>query len=264
MALALVLHRSNRARFGTGLLLVMLLTATSPSAAEEIHIATASNFRNAMASLVRTFEQKSPHRVVPIYGSTGKHYAQIVNGAPFDAYFAADVNRPERLERDGIAIAGSRFTYATGALVLWSPQAGYVDPHGYVLESGTFRRLSMANPDLAPYGAAAQEVLEALGRWEALGPKLVLGENIGQAYLFVRSGNAELGFIARSQLAAAPPQDTGSLWQVPETLYHPIEQQAVLLRDSDAANAFMTFVRSAEAAEIIQENGYAAFNSDKP
>jgi len=233
-----------------------LLAITTPIAADEIHIATASNFRYAMTKLVDAFEQTSPHRVVPIYGSTGKHFAQIINGAPFDAFFAADASRPERLEQEGFAIPGSRFTYATGELVLWSPQAGYVDPLGRVLEEGSFRRLSMANPDLAPYGAAAQEVLESLGLWTEVSAKLVLGENIGQAYLFVRSGNAQLGFIARSQLVAATLEDPGSCWKIPENLYHPIDQQAILLRDSVAARNFVAFIRSAEAAGIIRANGY--------
>jgi molybdate transport system substrate-binding protein len=242
--------------------LTLLLAVAHRAAADEIRVATASNFRGAMTALARAFEETHRLEVVPIYGSTGKHYAQIVNGAPFDAFFAADALRPERLEREGLAVAGSRFTYATGILVLWSPREGFVDPEGLVLRSGRFRHLSIANPDLAPYGAAARDVLERLGLWAALGPRLVLGENVGQAFLFVSSGGAELGFVAGSQLVAGPDTRNGSTWRVPEDLYRPIEQQAVLLRESEAARAFLAFIRTAAAARIIGDHGYLPARTD--
>jgi len=245
-------------------LVLILALAVNAANAAELRVATASNFRNAMVALVREFEQASGHRAVPIYGSTGKLYAQIINGAPFDALFAADTLRPERLERDGLAVPGSRFTYARGRLVLWSPQADYVDEQGRVLEQKNFRRLAIANPELAPYGVAARDVLEALGLWQQLGQRLVQGENIGQAFLFVRSGNAELGFVAWSQLVSGPQPVEGSFWLVPENLYNPIEQQAVALTNTDATRAFLSFVRSTEAAGIIRDHGYATPESGRP
>jgi molybdate transport system substrate-binding protein len=246
------------------LLMILALALPGQSGADELRVATASNFRNAMVALVREFEQASGLPVEPVYGSTGKLYAQIINGAPFDALFAADTNRPERLEQDGLAVPGSRFTYARGRLVLWSPQAGYVDEQGRVLEQKNFRRLAIANPELAPYGAAARDVLEALGLWQQLGQRLVQGENIGQAFLFVRSGNAELGFVAWSQLVSGPQPVEGSFWLVPENLYTPVEQQAVALTDTDATRAFLSFVRSTEAAGIIRDHGYATPEGGRP
>jgi molybdate transport system substrate-binding protein len=234
-----------------------VLSLPGQSKAAEIRVATASNFRNAMSELVRVYEHETGQRVVAVYGSTGKHYAQIINGAPFEAFFAADARRPERLEEDGYALPGSRFTYATGKLVLWSPQPGYVDEKGHILKQAGFRHLAMANPRLAPYGAAAREVLESFGLWLKLGPKLVMGENIGQAFLFVQSRNAELGFVAWSQLVSNSSTAQGSFWRVPENLYRPIEQQAVLLKDSEASRTFMSFIRGQEAAKIIQAHGYA-------
>jgi len=243
---------------------VLLLALPGPCNAAELRVATASNFRNAMNALAPRFEQVSGHRVVPVYGSTGKHFAQIVNGAPFDAFFAADARRPERLEQEGFAVPGSRFTYARGRLVLWSPRADYVDGNGLVLGHENFRRLAIANPELAPYGAAAREVLEALGLWRQLAQRLVQGENVGQAFLFVRSGNAELGFIAWSQLVSGVKPVEGSFWMVPENLYNPVEQQALALTDTEATHTFMSFIRGPEAAGIIREHGYATPRSGVP
>jgi molybdate transport system substrate-binding protein len=194
--------------------------------------------------------------VTLIFGSTGKHYAQIRNGAPFDAFFAADRRRPELLEEEGVALPGTRFTYALGKIVLWSPERGVVDPEARVLERGEFRHLAIANPKLAPYGKAAEEVLQARGVWARLRGRLVRGENVGQAFQFVKSGNAELGFVAYSQLKRANQPIEGSLWNVPRALYTPIEQQAVLLKDSVAARGFLSFVRSDEALTIIGDYGY--------
>jgi molybdate transport system substrate-binding protein len=239
------------------LLATLLFGAASPPlAADGIRVAVASNFRQAMAAVAQRFDEDSGYVVVLIPGSTGKHYAQIRNGAPYDAFFASDADKPRRLEEERRIVPGSRFTYAIGQLVLWSADPALVDPAGEVLKSDAFRHLAIANPGLAPYGAAARSVLQALGLWDALTPKLVRGEDIGQAFQFVVSGNAELGFVARSQLEAPGREFAGSSWQPPQALYPPIEQQAVLLKDSPAGRAFMTFMRGEEARAIVRAYGY--------
>jgi molybdate transport system substrate-binding protein len=244
------------------ILIALLLTASalfSPalSRADVIRVATASNFRDAMSPLISEFEKASMHTVLAIFGSTGKHYAQIVNGAPFDVFLAADARRPRVLEQEGLSIPGTRFTYAIGQLVLWSPRENYVDAEGHILKDGNFRHLAIANPELAPYGAAAKETLENLGLWPKVRQRLISGENISQAFLFVHSGNAELGFIARSQLTGRGVSVRGSMWLVPGHLHKPIEQQAVLLRDTKATRAFTDFMRGEKAATIIRTRGYA-------
>ena len=188
-----------------------------------------------MTVLARSFEESTGHQVKLVFGSTGKHYAQVRNGAPFDVFFSADIERPRLLEEEGIAIAGSRFTYAIGKLVLWSPMADYVDSKGNVLEKGEFNYLAIANPVLAPYGRAAKEVLQSRGLWSEMKGKAVRGENIGQAFQFVNSGNAELGFVALSQVTKINQPIEGSFWKVPQGLYTPIEQQAVLLKENEAS-----------------------------
>ena len=242
--------------FSTLLLAATMMLAPGQSMAEEIHVAVASNFKVAITSIAKRFEAGTDHKVTVIFGSTGKHYAQIKNGAPFDAFFAADVRRPEQLEKEGVALPGSRFTYALGKVVLWSPRTGYVDPQAGILERGEFHHLAIANPKFAPYGKAAEEVLQARGLWGRLSGRLVRGENIGQTFQFVNSGNAELGFVAYSQLKRPNLQIDGSLWEVPQALYTPIEQQAVLLKDKEAARGFLSFVRSDEALKIIRDYGY--------
>lgn len=242
-------------RFGLLLFPVCLLVSAA-LAAETLTVAVASNFARPMAALVEVFEADSAHRVRLSIGSTGKLYAQIRNGAPFDAFFAADVQRPHRLEAEGAAVAGSRFTYAIGRLVLWSPDPDRVEAGGRVLGRDDFAHLAIANPRLAPYGLAARQTLEALGLWEALQPRLVRGENIGQAFHFVRSGHAELGLVAWSQLPHDNGRIRGSHWLVPTSLYAPIEQQAVRLSDSDATRDFMRFMRSDRARTLIHGFGY--------
>jgi molybdate transport system substrate-binding protein len=227
-----------------------------PSRGEEIRVAVAGNFRDAMTVVADRFESNTPHRVTLSFGSTGKHYAQIMNGAPFDAFFAADVRHPEQLEQEGLAIAGSRFTYAVGKLVLWSPEERTVDPEGRILERGEFRHLAMANASLAPYGWAALEVLEARGLWDRLRGRVVRGENISQTFHFVKSGNAELGFVAFAQVSRPDTPAGGSMWVVPQALYTPIVQQAVLLKESAPARAFMSFVRKVETRTLIESFGY--------
>ena len=247
-------------QFSIGLWLTVLQVlipgVAGAAAADQLRVAVASNFRPAMLQLAERFEEDSGRELTLIFGSTGKHYAQIVNGAPFDAFLAADAERPLRLEREGHALPGNRFTYAVGRLVLWSPSADLVDDKGGVLRSDRFRHLAIANPLLAPYGAAAREVLLALGLWEALQARLVRGENIAQAYQFVASGNAELGFVAGAQLVTRGTVAAGSSWEPPAALYAPIEQQAVLLSDSPAAHAFAAFLQSEEARALIRAAGY--------
>lgn len=224
--------------------------------AGEIRVAVASNFTNVIKTIAERFEANTGHKVTLMIGSTGKHYAQIKNGAPFDVFFAADIHRPQLLEEAGIAIPGSRFTYAVGKVVLWSPMAGYVDTEGKILKYGEFHRLAIANPKLAPYGAAAQEILHGLGVWDRLRGRIVQGENISQTLQFIRSGSAELGFVAYSQVKRAGHSIEGSWWEVPQSLYTPIRQQAVLLKEDKAARAFLDFVRSDVAREIIHGYGY--------
>lgn len=224
--------------------------------ADEIRVAVASNFTGAIKALSKTFEEKTEHKVILIFGATGRHYAQIINGAPFDAFFAADSKRPELLEKEGLIIPNSRFTYALGKLVLWSPKDKYVDTKGKVLEQADFYHIAIANPKLAPYGKAAQEVLKGRQQWKPLKPKMVRGENIAQTFQFVKSGNVELGFVALSQIKNLIKNEQGSLWSIPESLYTPITQQAVLLNNKLAAKSFLDFVKAEEGQGIISAFGY--------
>lgn len=248
-----------------GRLLITLAAAClflSPAApaAERIQVAVASNFSVTLARVADRFEQRSGRRVILVPGSTGKHYAQIRNGAPFDVFFAADIRRPKLLEREDAIVPGSRFTYAFGKLVLWSPEPGLVDQRGEVLERGAFRHLAIANPRLAPYGKAAQQALQSLELWSSLEDRLVFGENIGHAFQFVKSGNAELGLVAYSQVVRPGNENAvkGSIWELPASLYSPIEQQAVALVDTAPVRAFLDYVRSDEARTIIRSHGYTA------
>ena len=242
--------------FSVLLVATTMVLVSGKSLAEQIRVAVASNFADAMTAIVERFEARTGQRVTISSASTGKHYAQIMNGAPFDAFFAADAHRPQLLENEGLALPKTRFTYAVGRLVLWSPASGYVDAQGSVLQRGEFHHLAIANPKLAPYGKAAQQVLQARGLWERLSGRLVRGENIAQTFQFVKSGNAELGFVAYSQVKRPDRPIEGSVWHVPQALYAPIEQQAVLLKDRDAARRFVAFVRGGEALKIIHDYGY--------
>ncbi|MBT3197342.1 MAG: molybdate ABC transporter substrate-binding protein [Gammaproteobacteria bacterium] len=242
--------------------LLALVAAISPVGAEEIRVAVASNFSGAAKAIAGEFERQSGHTVTIVSGSSGKHYAQIINGAPFDAFFSADRWRPERLEREGVAEAGSRFTYALGRVVLWSPEPGLVDGAGEVLESGAFRHLALANPKLAPYGRAAQQILQGRGVWQPLQGRIVRGENIAQTFHFIKSGNVKLGFVAYSQISQPGEPFTGSLWVPPQPLYTPIEQQAVLLSGNGVARAFISYIKSDEVQEIIRGFGYGIGSID--
>jgi molybdate transport system substrate-binding protein len=241
------------------LLLIAVLAMAAAARADEVGVAVASNFAAAMRVLAPAFERATGHRLVVALGSTGALYAQVRNGAPFDVLLSADDETPARLEREGLAVAGSRFTYATGRLVLWSAQPGVVDDQGAVLRSAGAQRLALANPKLAPYGAAAVQALSAMGLWEAWRPRVVQGDNIAQAHAFVASGNAALGLVALSQVTAEGRIASGSGWVVPARLHEPIRQDAVLLsrgRDRAAARALMDWLRSDAAAAVIRSHGY--------
>lgn len=235
------------------------LSVSVPVQAAEVQVAVASNFLAPMQRIAAAFERDTGHRARLASGATGKFYAQIRNGAPFEVLLAADEATPARLEAEGRTVAGTRFTYAIGRLVLWSPRAEYVDAAGAVLRRGGFAHLAVANPRTAPYGAAAARVLASLGLADALAARLVTGENIGQTYQFVASGNAELGFVALSQVMADGKLTGGSAWQVPDELYPPIRQDAVLLErgaDNPAAATLLDYLRGDAARALIGGYGY--------
>jgi len=236
--------------------LVGLVSAVGVQAGE-VSVAVAANFTAPMQRIAAQFEADTGHKAVLSFGATGKFYAQIKNGAPFDVLLAADDETPARLEKDGQG--GSRTTYAIGKLVLWSKQPGLVDDRGEVLKAARFERLALADPKLAPYGAAAVEAVTRLGVLDALRPKLVQGENIAQTYQFVATGNAQLGFVALSQVWADGKLKEGSAWLVPGSLYSPIRQDAILLnkgKDNPAAAALLQYLRGAKVAGIIRAYGY--------
>ena len=237
-------------------IILLSILINSPAIAGEARIAVASNFTNAIKAIAKRFEEQSGDKIFLVFGATGRFYAQIMNGAPFDAFFSADARRPALLEQQGVALSGSRFTYAQGKIVLFSPKADYVDANATVLKKKQYHYLAIANPKLAPYGAAAKQVLEKLGLWNSLRFQMVRGENIGQTYQFVISGNAELGFVALSQIKQPGLTISGSYWIVPAKLYQPIKQEAVLISHNPVAKAFMEFVRSDEAKTIIKGFGY--------
>ena len=242
-------------------LLVMALwaLAAAHTMAGEARVAVAANFAAPMQRIAADFERASGHRLLLSTGATGKFFVQIANGAPFEVFLAADDETPARLEREGLAVPGSRFTYAIGRLVLWSSRAGYVDERGEVLERGDFRHLALANPKTAPYGAAAEETLRRLGLLEKLRPRFVQGENIAQTFQFVASGNAELGFVALAQVSGRGTPAGGSLWVVPAAMHAPIRQDAALLargRDNPAAQAFLAYLKSDQAKAVIRAYGY--------
>ncbi len=235
----------------------ILLTTAS---AEEVRVAVAANFRAALSEIVKLFERDTRHTALVSSGSSGKFYAQINHGAPFDVFFSADVMRPQRIEEEGLAVPGSRFTYAIGRLTLWSPDPNMIEGEGLtVLSNGPFEHLAMANPKTAPYGAAAKHILEALGLWNHIKGRIVQGENIGQAFHFVYSQNAQLGFVALSQVLGPKINGAGSRWDVPENLHEPLRQQAILLitgQQNKAATAFLDYVKGPKARTIIEQFGY--------
>jgi len=241
------------------LLSLAVLIAVQSAFADEVLVAVAANFTAPMQKIAAEFERDTGHKAQLAFGATGKFYAQIQNGAPFQVLLAADNETPAKLEKEGLAQGGSRFTYAIGKLVLWSPRPGYVDDKGEVLKKGAFKRLALANPKLAPYGLAAVETLTGLGLLSAVQGKFVQGENIAQTYQFVGTGNAELGFVALSQVTKDGRIASGSAWIVPANLHTPIRQDAVILvngKGNPAADALMKYLRGEKAQAIIRSFGY--------
>lgn len=227
--------------------------------AAEVQIAVAANFTAPIKEIAAEFEKDTGHKVVASFGPTGGFYTQIKNGAPFEVFFAADDTTPEKLEKEGDTVAGSRWTYAVGKLVLWSSTPGYVDDKGEVLKKNEFKHLSIGNPKTAPYGLAGIQAMEKLGLAEAIKPKLVEGSNITQAYQFVATGNAELGFVALSQVYKDGKITGGSAWIVPANLYEPIKQDAVILskgKDNPAAKALADYLKGPKAIAVIKAYGY--------
>lgn len=240
--------------------LFTLLTAlVLPAHADTTQVAVASNFTAPMNAIAAEFARDSGHQAKLAFGSSGKFYAQIKNGAPFQAFLSADDETPAKLEAEGLSVPGSRFTYAIGRLVLWSAQPGYVDAKAEVLKKNQFNKLALANPKLAPYGKAALEVLTGMGLLDALTPKFVQGENIAQTWQFASTGNAELGFVALSQVMKDGKIGSGSAWIVPSKLHTPIRQDAVILtagRGNAAAEALMKYLKGDKAKAIIRSYGY--------
>ncbi len=237
---------------------VLLLLAGSLHAAEA-QVAVAANFAEPVKAIAAVLEKTTGHTLKITVGATGRLYAQIRNGAPFDVLLSADTKAPAQLEADGLAQPGSRFTYATGKLVLWSADAAKVDGQGTVLKGGSFRKLAIANPKTAPYGAAAIEVIDQLGLSASLAPKLVQGESIGQTYNFAFTGNADIAFVAMSQVLEGGRLKGGSMWVVPQNLYTPIRQDAVLLQrgaHNEAAVALMKLLKSPNIKTLIRSYGY--------
>ena len=238
-----------------------LLAAASLARAGEVQVAVAANFAGPIAKIGEGFGAATGHVLKVSTGATGKFYAQIVAGAPFEVLLAADDETPRKLVAEGHAVAGTAFSYAIGRLVLWSAQPGFVDAQGAVLASDKVRHLAIANPKIAPYGAAALQVLKARGLGDALAPKLVTAESIAQAYQFVFSGNAELGFVALSQVAVPGKPAAGSSWLVPTHLYDEIRQDAVLLKAGEknpAAAALLAYLKGDAARAVIREHGYGS------
>lgn len=238
---------------------LLLAGVASPSFAEKVHVAVAANFAVPMEKIASAFARDTGHQAILSFGSTGALYAQIIHGAPFLVFLAADQATPRRLVSDDRVVAGSAFTYAVGKLVLWSPNPELVDAEGKILFSGQFSRVAIANPDTAPYGKAAIEVLDKRDLLKHVRPKLVRGNNIAQAFQFVSSGSAEIGFIALSQVYQNGKITSGSAWMIPDGDYTPIRQDAVLLKEganNAAASALMDYLRSDSARTIIASYGY--------
>lgn len=238
------------------LFIVVAMLGMTASAMADIHVAVASNFSATFKEIAEAYSAETGVKVLPSYASTGKLYAQVLHGAPYTLFLAADVATPEKLEQAGLTVADTRKTYAIGSLVLWSVRAGVVDGQGDVLRQGQFTRLAMANPKTAPYGMAAYQVLMRLGIWGRLRPRLVMGENIAQTYQYVSSGNAELGFVALSQVQGKP---VGSMWHVPQNLHDPLMQQMVILRSGQndpQVRGLYDFLLGERVGRLLVSHGY--------
>ncbi|QYX54509.1 molybdate ABC transporter substrate-binding protein [Pseudomonas sp. S07E 245] len=235
------------------------LLACTNAWADEVQVAVAANFTAPIQAIAKDFEKDTGHKLVASFGATGQFYAQINNGAPFEVFLAADDSTPAKLEQEKQTVEGSRFTYAIGTLALWSAKPGYVDAQGEVLKTNDYKHLSIANPKTAPYGLAATQVLAKLNLTEATKGKLVEGQNITQAFQFVSTGNAELGFVALSQIYKDGKVENGSAWIVPSSLHDPIRQDAVILnkgKDNPAAKAFIDYLKGPKATAVIKSYGY--------
>lgn len=240
------------------MLLALMLGIAVQARADDVSVAVAANFTAPIKTIALDFEKDTGHRIVTSFGSTGQFHAQIRNGAPFEVLLAADDEIPARLVKENAAVAGSQFTYAIGKLVLWSAKPAVVDEAGDVLKKGAFDRIALPNPKLAPYGAAAVEVMKALGVYDTLPPKFVTAENIAQAYHFISTGNSPLGFVALSQVLKDGKIE-GSAWLVPAKLYTPIRQDAVILekgKGKPAAQALVNYLKGEKARAIIKSYGY--------
>ena len=240
-------------------LTVILLTASQAGFAATTLVAVAANFSKPMTEIAAEFEKTTGHSAQLSFASSGKFVAQMENGAPFEVLLSADQSGPLKLERDGFAVPNSHFTYALGKLVLWSATPGYVDDQGQILATGGFKHLALADPKLAPYGEAAVEVLTSLNLLNKLQPMIVQGENIAQTYQFISTGNAELGFVALSQVIENGKIATGSGWIIPDDRHAPIRQDAVLMikgAQNPAARALLDFLKSPVALTIIEKYGY--------
>ncbi len=245
---------------------ICLLVLVGSAHAADVQVAVAANFAAPLAQMATAFTVATGHTLKVSVGATGRFYQQIVAGAPFEVLIAADDETPARLVQAGLAVAGSNFTYAIGKLALWSAQAGFVDAQGAVLAAGSFKHLAIANPKVAPYGQAALQVLQAQGLAEVLKPRIVTAETIAQAYQFVYTGNAELGFVALSQLRVPGKPAGGSYWLVPPALYSEIRQDAVLLKTgaaNPAAAALLAWLKTEPAQAVIQVFGYGSASPAK-
>ena len=244
---------------GSILFTTLAVVVHTGAGAAQAQVAVAANFAEPIKAIAAVLQKTTGHTLNVTLGSTGKLYAQIQNGAPFDVFLAADTATPEKLEKEGLAQPGSRFTYATGKLVLWSLDPTRVLAHGDVLKAPNLGKVSYANPKLAPYGAAAVQVMDKLGLAAQLAPKLVQGESIGQTFTFAATGNADVGFVAMSQVLAGGKLTRGAMWVVPQNLYDPIHQDAVVLQKSasnEAAQALVTLLKSPNIKDLIRSYGY--------
>ncbi|CRN02082.1 Molybdate-binding periplasmic protein precursor [Pseudomonas sp. 34 E 7] len=238
---------------------LLAVFALGSAQADEVQVAVAANFTAPIQAIAADFEKDTGHKLVASFGATGQFYTQIKNGAPFQVFLSADDTTPQKLEAEGDTVKGSRFTYAVGTLALWSAKEGYVDAQGEVLKRNAFKHLSIANPKAAPYGLAATQVLAKEGLTDKVRDKIVEGQNITQAYQFVSTGNAELGFVALSQIYKDGKLSSGSAWIVPSSLHDPIKQDAVILtkgKDSAAAKALVDYLKGPKAAAVIKSYGY--------
>lgn len=227
--------------------------------AEEALVAVAANFSAPMQQIAASFQKDTGHQLRMSFGATGGIYAQIKNGGPFDVFLSADQITPQKLEAEGLGVTSTRFNYATGQLVLWSKQDGLVDDKGQVLRGKNIQRIALANPKLAPYGVAAWETMTALGLLEELKSKMVQGDNIAQTYQFVSTQNAQVGFVALSQVYANGQLTSGSAWIVPPHLYKPIRQDVILLKtgkDNSAAKALLIYLKGEKAKAVMKSYGY--------